>query len=540
MKTMKRMSIIFLILVPAFFLSGNVSYSLEGYTLPEVLEKVKASFLKVGTFTDKGMRSPGDVAKATYGKLIPVYTLSDSIQEMSREGVMALPGLKNYIVPNTGVDSALIPVYVDARPVLMISVVPVGGNKYAPSGFGDTALANDLGRVNQKFVKEAMSARNMTATNIRFLKVHQFRKDYWFVETNTGKEFLVAMDGGILDLPDFLGELSQQPKIPGGLRRYDPAIDGPMAPEERTEAGKETKGPPGESKSLKVQELECGQQAAPEGKETSGEFGWPYTIYYQLQIQSNWCWDAVTRSHMTGYNISVTQCALADFNNRCGGTTCLPNGLSCGCTNFWTNTTCCNQPQGINTTYAAQSFFSVHGLVAGKPSARDIASSLYFNSSPVAVGLGSTGVGHMWGVYSYSGYPTNMLLQVWNPWSCIHTGGGYTNNYYTPWIGVAQWSSSIRNYGVELAHFKGVAVGKGLELRWSTNKEISIAGWNIYRSDDPVTGFEKINGRLIPGRNAPSGYKYVDRVAPGKTHYYRLEFISMDGESQVVRWLTVA
>ncbi len=538
MKTMKRMLIIFLILVPAFFLSGNVSYSLEGYTLPEVLEKVKASFLKIGTFTDKGMRSPDDVAKATYGKLIPVYTLSDSIQEMSSQGVMALPDLKNYIVPNTGVDSALIPVYVDARPALMISVVPVGGDKYAPAGFGDTALANDLARVNQEFVKEAMSARNMTATSIKFLKVKQFWKDYWFVETNTGNEFLVTMDGDILDLPDFLGELSQRPKIPGGLRRYDPAIDGPMPSEGSTESGKEAKGPPGESKSLKVQELGYGQPAAPEGKETSDDVRWSY----YKQIQSNWCWDAVTVSHMTKYGKSVTQCALADFNNRCGTGTwpgCAPNGGDCICVSFWSNTTCCNQPQGINTTYAAQSFFSVHGLVAGKPSALDLASSMYFNGSPVAVGLGSTGVGHMWGVYAYSGYPTNMLLQVWNPWNCL-SGGGFTNNYYTPWIGAAQWSTSIRNYGVELADFKGVAVGKGLELRWATNKEISIAGWNIYRSDDPVTGFEKINGRLIPGRNAPSGYKYVDRVAPGKTHYYRLEFISMDGESQVVRWLTVA
>lgn len=70
-------------------------------------------------------------------------------------------------------------------------------------------------------------------------------------------------------------------------------------------------------------------------------------------------------------------------------------------------------------------------------------------------------------------------------------------------------------------------------IEWSTASELDTVGFNLYRSDNPEGPFEMINASLVPSSEDPmtgGEYEYEDRsVVPGKTYYYRLEDIEMDG-----------
>jgi hypothetical protein len=74
-----------------------------------------------------------------------------------------------------------------------------------------------------------------------------------------------------------------------------------------------------------------------------------------------------------------------------------------------------------------------------------------------------------------------------------------------------------------------------LVLAWTTASEVNTAGFNIYRSERADGPYVRINPRLIP-TNAEqlSGgkYQYEDTdVVPGKTYYYQLEDIELNGTS---------
>lgn len=70
-------------------------------------------------------------------------------------------------------------------------------------------------------------------------------------------------------------------------------------------------------------------------------------------------------------------------------------------------------------------------------------------------------------------------------------------------------------------------------IEWSTASELDTVGFNLYRSDSPDGPFEMINASLVPSSEDPmtgGEYQYEDRsVVPGKTYYYRLEDVEMNG-----------
>lgn len=70
-------------------------------------------------------------------------------------------------------------------------------------------------------------------------------------------------------------------------------------------------------------------------------------------------------------------------------------------------------------------------------------------------------------------------------------------------------------------------------VKWSTASELNTAGYNLQRSESPDGPFIKINTTLIPASsNALTGsdYSYEDQDAQsGKTYYYRLEEVELDG-----------
>lgn len=85
-----------------------------------------------------------------------------------------------------------------------------------------------------------------------------------------------------------------------------------------------------------------------------------------------------------------------------------------------------------------------------------------------------------------------------------------------------------------------------VKVTWETATEQGTAGFNIYRSQDDDKGFLLVNdGQLIESRgDSFSGARYAyidDHVERGKTYYYILEEIELDGganryENEVIEY----
>ena len=72
-------------------------------------------------------------------------------------------------------------------------------------------------------------------------------------------------------------------------------------------------------------------------------------------------------------------------------------------------------------------------------------------------------------------------------------------------------------------------------VEWTTESEFNLAGFNVYRSDEPEGSFLKLNHALIPASSDPvarGSYVYTDTtVTAGLTYYYKLEDVELDGNS---------
>ncbi len=70
-------------------------------------------------------------------------------------------------------------------------------------------------------------------------------------------------------------------------------------------------------------------------------------------------------------------------------------------------------------------------------------------------------------------------------------------------------------------------------VEWTTESEVDMAGFNLYRSDSPAGPYVKVNATLIPGALDPllgGKYAYTDtNVVAGRTYYYKLEDVELDG-----------
>ena len=70
-------------------------------------------------------------------------------------------------------------------------------------------------------------------------------------------------------------------------------------------------------------------------------------------------------------------------------------------------------------------------------------------------------------------------------------------------------------------------------VEWTTESEVDLAGFNLYRSESPDGSYVKVNTALIPGASDPllgGRYVYTDtNVVAGHTYYYKLEDVELDG-----------
>ncbi len=80
-------------------------------------------------------------------------------------------------------------------------------------------------------------------------------------------------------------------------------------------------------------------------------------------------------------------------------------------------------------------------------------------------------------------------------------------------------------------------------VEWTTESEVNLAGFNIYRSESMDGPYVKINESLIPASPDPiagGSYSYADTAAEaGVTYYYKLEDVELDGRATMHGPITV-
>ena len=86
---------------------------------------------------------------------------------------------------------------------------------------------------------------------------------------------------------------------------------------------------------------------------------------------------------------------------------------------------------------------------------------------------------------------------------------------------------------VVLSHFHALQSEAEVVIRWTTESEVDMAGFNVLRSASRAGPFTVINPALIPGAGTSGEkhtYTFTDTASkPGVVSYYRLEEVSLGG-----------
>ncbi len=106
-----------------------------------------------------------------------------------------------------------------------------------------------------------------------------------------------------------------------------------------------------------------------------------------------------------------------------------------------------------------------------------------------------------------------------------------------PALKVKRDNSACIPTAVRIASFSARPQGKGVLVEWQTASESDVLGFNVLRSEAPDGDFVAVNEELIFATKSGSGggaaYAYRDeQVAGGKTYYYALEIVKLDGRRE--------
>ncbi len=85
-----------------------------------------------------------------------------------------------------------------------------------------------------------------------------------------------------------------------------------------------------------------------------------------------------------------------------------------------------------------------------------------------------------------------------------------------------------------LKFFTAKASGDEVTLLWETITEIDNLGFNVWRSSQSGAGYQRVNSALIPSQAAGTSgarYEFVDRAVPDGIWFYKLETISITGQT---------
>ena len=96
---------------------------------------------------------------------------------------------------------------------------------------------------------------------------------------------------------------------------------------------------------------------------------------------------------------------------------------------------------------------------------------------------------------------------------------------------------------VHLSSFSAVRENNQVLVQWSSDLEVNHAGYNLYRGSDEFGPFTQLNYQLIMNdmESGPGAkhYEYVDKDVPAGALYYKLEAISLSGESTLYDLVSV-
>lgn len=91
---------------------------------------------------------------------------------------------------------------------------------------------------------------------------------------------------------------------------------------------------------------------------------------------------------------------------------------------------------------------------------------------------------------------------------------------------------------ITLASFTATPDAGCVEVAWETATELNTAGFHVWRSDNPLTGFVRVTSTLIPSKSVMEtvGSKYSFRdcgvdLTDGKKYYYMLEEVEINGKA---------
>lgn len=76
-------------------------------------------------------------------------------------------------------------------------------------------------------------------------------------------------------------------------------------------------------------------------------------------------------------------------------------------------------------------------------------------------------------------------------------------------------------------------------IRWRTEAEYNLAGYNVLRREHPSEPYMTVNRELIPGNapnEEPQEYCFADRPLPrGKVYYYSVQTVNDKGKTYIVK-----
>lgn len=92
---------------------------------------------------------------------------------------------------------------------------------------------------------------------------------------------------------------------------------------------------------------------------------------------------------------------------------------------------------------------------------------------------------------------------------------------------------------VELITFEAIEGNGKVIIKWETSTEKNTIGFNILKSNEKDREFTQINEKLIEC-NSKRIYYYTDiDVEAGRTYYYILESVDMNGETNLYRTVSI-
>jgi hypothetical protein len=99
------------------------------------------------------------------------------------------------------------------------------------------------------------------------------------------------------------------------------------------------------------------------------------------------------------------------------------------------------------------------------------------------------------------------------------------------------WAKITQPLAVDLESLSAEAQAGQVVVRWVTNSETSLVGFNVYRGSSSDGPWSQLNTAVIPaaapGASVSNSYEYADATAdPGRQYFYRLEAVNSGGDTE--------